>query len=137
MWQWIILGGFLLIGTIQDIKYKALTPMICIAVAVMVAGMIFLNDRDWMNCFLGLIPGIVVLLFAFFSRQAIGYGDGIVITILGFALGMKKGFCITLAAFLVASVVALSFLISQKAKRKTELPFVPFLAVAFMLTGIL
>ena len=78
----------------------------------------------------GLLPGALVVLLAFLSRQAIGYGDGMILGACGCWLGMKR----TLEIFFLASVGAAVFagilLLRKKADRKDRLPFLPFLAAA-------
>jgi len=136
IWQWIVLGVFLLIGSVQDIKNKALTPIICGIWSGLVILLVLLSRRSLTTCGLGLIPGVIMFSCAFLSNQAIGYGDCVAVLIIGLALGIEKSFCITATAFFIVAVVALFLLVSKKAKRKTELPFIPFLAFAFMVSGV-
>lgn len=136
LWQWVVMGTFLLISTVQDIKYKALAPLICTLWSGIVLILILISRESLLNSGFGLIPGIIVMLCAFFSRQAIGYGDGVAILIIGFALGIERGFYITVIAFAVAAIVGLFLLLFKRAARKTELPFIPFLAFAFMIAGV-
>lgn len=137
IWQWGAIGAFLLVGSVQDLKYKALTPIICAVWAGLVLVAVVLSKSNPITCGLGLIPGLLVIICAFASRQAIGYGDGLVIVILGAALGIEKGFCITVMAFLLAAMVALFLLAIKRTDYKQELPFVPFLALSFLIMGVL
>lgn len=81
----------------------------------------------------GTIPGLLCVLISRCSRQAIGYGDGILIALCGMALG--AGFCIQIlsAAFFFSGVWALVLVAVCRKSRKYEMPFVPFLFAALLL----
>ena len=79
----------------------------------------------------GLLPGIFLLVLAKITREAVGYGDGLILLFIGLSLGFWE--CIgiffigLLGVFLAAVLVALFF----GRKKGLEIPFIPFL-----LTGL-
>lgn len=79
------------------------------------------------------IPGILLLLAGRITRQAIGYGDGILILVCGFYLGGRTAGLLFLTGLFCLFPVSLVLLISGKAKREQELPFAPFLLTAYMI----
>lgn len=73
-----------------------------------------------------LIPGLVLLIFSYFSEEQIGYGDGWLVL----ALGMWMELHALLMMFwtgLILSAVSAVWL------GKKELPFVPFLTAAYII----
>ncbi len=88
----------------------------------------------WKNpvWFLGLLPGIFMLILAWGTRESIGYGDGLVILGMGcfYALGEIMG--IVMIAITIAGITALGLLVFGHKNRKSEFPFVPFLLGAHL-----
>lgn len=82
---------------------------------------------------LGLIPGVVVLLLAFFTKESIGTGDGLILC----AFGILYGFTETLAVFgmalFLSAATAMVLLVLHRVGRKTELPFLPFLCGSYVI----
>jgi len=73
-----------------------------------------------------LLPGCLILLTGFFSRERIGYGDGWLML----ALGMWMNTAELLRLF--SGGVMLGFLYSLGC-RKREIPLVPFLTAAYVM----
>ena len=76
--------------------------------------------------------GLVFVGISFFTKGAIGMGDGWILLSLGCVLEIWEmvcvlGFGVTLAAFW-----ALMLLVIGKKSRKTELPLVPFLLFGYL-----
>ena len=88
----------------------------------------------WKNpvWFLGLLPGIFMLILAWSTRESIGYGDGLVILGMGcfYALGEIMG--IVMIAITIAGITALGLLVFGHKNRESEFPFVPFLLGAHL-----
>lgn len=82
--------------------------------------------------FLGLLPGIFMLILAWSTRESIGYGDGLVILGMGcfYALGEIMG--IVMIAITIAGITALGLLVFGHKNRRSEFPFVPFLLGAHL-----
>lgn len=75
-----------------------------------------------------LLPGIFLLLLGFVSREKIGYGDGLFLSVIGLFIGFYQCFLVLCISLLLVSVFALVLLCMRKAGRNSQLPFVPFLA---------
>ena len=67
-----------------------------------------------------------------YNNQKIGYGDSLLIIVLGTFLGMWKLLILLLGAFGLAAAVSILLMIKRKFTRKSMIPFVPFLTVAYM-----
>jgi leader peptidase (prepilin peptidase)/N-methyltransferase len=81
----------------------------------------------------GLVPGAVVLLLAFATRESIGIGDGLVLCVLGMFCGWRQCLAMFGMALVLSSVLAMVLLACRKVGRKTELPFLPSLFGGYLL----
>lgn len=77
--------------------------------------------------------GIVTLLFSKITKEVIGYGDGILLIVMGIYLSFEELISVVMVAFGIAGVVALVLLVVFRKNSKYELPFVPFLSLAYAL----
>ena len=81
----------------------------------------------------GLLPGAVLLMLGFLTQQKVGYGDGILLIIMGLMEGVRMvllTFCIGL---FLQSILAVILVLFKKADKQTQIPFVPFLLTARVL----
>lgn len=121
------------IHSITDIKYKKVMGELLFAGGVL--GVLFwsfqIRNETWEYTKLfALCPGIVLLLFANITKEAIGYGDGWILLTLGFVYEWEAVCGILIGAFMFATIVALICLILLRKHRTYEIPFVPFLTLA-------
>ncbi len=76
------------------------------------------------------LPGAIFLVLSFLTEKKVGYGDGLLLIILGLMEGVKAvAFTCCMGLFL-QSLVAVFLVILKKANKQTEIPFVPFLFLA-------
>lgn len=81
----------------------------------------------------GLIPGAVCIAISFLTRQGIGYGDSILITVCGISVGGRVCFNIILCAFFWAGIWGLVMWRFFHMEKKKEIPFVPFILLGFVI----
>ena len=125
-----ILGGF----SVYDLIYKKVLIR-----AVLIFGAAVLGYRMYAGAGLGellagLVPGMLLLLTAFCTKESIGYGDGMVLCVLGLFLGMRQSLAVCGMALVFAAVSAMIRLVFKRAGRKTELPFLPCLFAGYLLS---
>ncbi len=77
-----------------------------------------------------LLPGFLLLLAGLLSAEAIGYGDGWLVLALGMWLDAQTLFLMLFLGMLLGIGFALSF-------QRREIPFVPFLGLAYILKEII
>lgn len=75
--------------------------------------------------------GAIFLVISRITREAFGYGDSLLIVIMGIFLGLWNLLGVLLGAFLFSSAFAVIFLISKGLDRKAGYPFVPFLLISY------
>lgn len=80
----------------------------------------------------GVLIGILFLGISKVTRESIGYGDSWIIILLGIYLGGKKLLGVVLGACICASIFSLLTCLRKGWNRKYTIPFVPFLAAAYL-----
>ena len=146
MYQKTITGIFLAICTGTDIKrrrvYKSAAAayfilaaaghtVSCVHAAVSEDSALLPGILVGILC--GLVPGAFCFLVSWGSRQALGYGDSLLISICGISLGFLPCVWIILTAFFCSGLWAAILFLFRKAGRKQEFPFVPFLLLGYVL----
>lgn len=76
-----------------------------------------------------LLPGTLFLLLSFLTREKVGYGDGLLLLVLGLFVGFRSCLIDVCIGLICASAFALILIVFRKAQRNSEIPFVPFLAI--------
>lgn len=142
--KWMLHMIMLGVCSVEDIKEKSISLWkIAVYAGVIVGYGIWefcTSDRemsDWlMQVLLGGIPGLMLLLLGRLSRQAVGYGDGLLTWIIGISWGFWESMGILLLALFGASFAAASMLLNGRGKRNTELAFVPCLFLGMAGAGL-
>ena len=80
--------------------------------------------------FQGAVPGIVLGIISWITREAVGYGDVWIITLLGIYLGIWD--TVTLVCMRSFSAYAAVGCLVWKNSEDTRIPFVPFLTAAYV-----
>lgn len=80
----------------------------------------------------GMVPGVLLLAYGAVTKKS-GYGDGIVMTLLGMVLREGRVFLLFGISLFLISAWALLLLAMKKGKPSTRIPYLPFLAAAWIL----
>ena len=130
--DWII-GFFLIMYSLQDLRKKQISEKGLIGFGII--GMIYavVSKSQFFSILTGILPGCILLLFGWMTKQAIGYGDGILLLFMGLFLSGRDilvllGMALCLSSFFVVVL----FFIGKLKKRRT-LPFVPFLGISWVI----
>ena len=76
--------------------------------------------------------GTVFLAVSKVTEEAFGYGDSVLILIMGGFLGFWDILALLTGAFILAAAFSLILLIRSRFQRKDTFPFVPFLTAAYL-----
>ena len=126
----------LIICSYVDIRQRKVEKRIAgIYAAAVLAGRLAEGGTGLAALFTGLVPGILFLL-SFVTRQGIGYGDSILILLLGASVGIEAELEILLLAFALSGIWAVALLFRKKGNVQQEFPFVPFLLAGAVLEMI-
>lgn len=116
------------INSIKDIRCHRIYTGLTIGAAL--TG-VFLACMEWTGGLIELLTGVLIGLAALFlawvTREAIGYGDGVVLLMLGILLGGSHCFAVAMAAIIASGIWALGLIVFFHKNRKYEMPFIPFL----------
>ena len=118
---------------VMDFKYRKL-PLKTLLSGLFIAAAGCLCGREISPVLLatGGCMGIVFLLISRVSGESFGYGDSILILIIGIFLGFWNLMYLLLGAFFMAAVFSAVMMIKHRFNRKSSFPFVPFLAAAYL-----
>ena len=118
---------------VMDFKYRKL-PLKTLLSGLFIAAAGCLCGREISPVLLatGGCMGIVFLLISRVSGESFGYGESILILIIGIFLGFWNLMYLLLGAFSMAAVFSAVMMIKHRFNRKSSFPFVPFLAAAYL-----
>ena len=118
---------------VMDFKYRKL-PLKTLLSGLFIAAAGCLCGREISPVLLatGGCMGIVFLLISRVLGESFGYGDSILILIIGIFLGFWNLMYLLLGAFSMAAVFSAVMMIKHRFNRKSSFPFVPFLAAAYL-----
>lgn len=129
----IIVGSLLLISSLLDICYKK--------ISLILLTLYFLGGLVWRIGFCnisviavlsGITIGMFMLLISKLSNGAVGMGDGLLLIVTGCLLGIRKNLMLLFVGLVVAALVSLFLIVIKKVKKNYEIPFVPFLLIAYV-----
>ena len=132
MAEWImlaVLAGF----AVYDIKTKSVS---LIAIAVSAVGVLIYRlfaGTGMAELAAGLIPGLLVVMLAFVTKESIGIGDGLMLCVLGMFCGWRRCLAAFGLALVISAVFAMVLLVCRRAGRKTEIPLLPGLFGGFFI----
>lgn len=130
--------GLLTAGCIFDVQSKKI-PLFILGAGGMwsVAGLIIKAIETGISQMLlfaipAILPGAVLLILSFLTEKKIGYGDGMVLMILGCMEGIRMAFLVFCIGLFLQSLFAVGLLIAKKADKQSCIPFMPFLLAGRM-----
>ncbi len=123
---------FLLFCAFFDLRTKQIPLSVLLIFGAIITGLALMNGTllhrsVWPK----LMPGVVFLLIAFMTKQAVGYGDGVVILLIGILLGVGQCIAVIFIGLILCSLMSLLILVFRRGGRQTQLPFMPFLLTAW------
>ena len=123
----------LVICTIIDLRKRTLPVGLLSAGSIVILIIsLWKYEFDFFPMMKGMIPGIILGAISRVTREAVGYGDVWIVFLIGSYLGVWDTVTVVCSAFFLCSIVASGCLVWKKFRRDTRIPFVPFLAVAYV-----
>lgn len=114
---------------IKDIKTREVSVLVLVAAGV--AGIsyhLIAQELDWWLIIAGAIVGGCFLIIGKITKEKIGYGDGLVISLLGLFVGFWNILVILSITFFLLLCVSIPVMCKKKMSKNYTLPFLPFLA---------
>lgn len=122
---------FLVFSAAFDLKYMILpdfSTVILLACTVILLIIGRLQEPPLQNIFTGLVVMVFFWFLHLITRgKGMGMGDVKLVFFIGLFLGWQKTIVALYTAFIVGAIIGIVLMILNKAKRKTEVPFGPFL----------
>ena len=138
LWQWLLTAAVIIPCAIRDIRTKRITGYIClmgILAALFIREMILREDSRII--FIDLIPGAVMYVIAFFSKERIGKGDALSLMFIGAVTGSETVLMSLFVSLTIAAILSAILLALKKVRKDTKLPFIPFLSIGVIAGGII
>lgn len=131
---YILMGGSILFYPLySDLKERkiCILPAIAIGIITMIIRSISGTGDVLFGC-AGILPGLLVLLISRFTKESIGMGDGVILMCYGLCAGFIGSLGVWILALFFSSLFSIVCLIFRKLQRKSEIPFTPFMFLAFL-----
>ena len=137
----IVITVWMLILAAWDIKCKKLPlSLLGVGMAYGVFGFVLMIAEKGIISFsalLGAVGAGVLLVALAFLTGMVGYADGVVVIVIGLLADYRHVTAMLCMALLLASVYSAGLLIFKKAKRHTQIPFLPFLLAGWIFALLL
>ena len=129
----LLFGLYMIVLAVMDIKWKKLSLAVLLSgFIIVVAGFLCGRDIHVILLAAGAGVGIVFLVISRVTEESFGYGDSILIVIMGGFLGFWNILSLLVMAFSMSALFSIFLLIKKKFHRKSAFPFVPFLTAAYI-----
>lgn len=117
----------------QDIKSKQVNSILILGGGIIIfLSSIITGNISIENRVAGLSLGMCLLILNRITRNQIGVGDGLVISILGLSLGFKVNAFILVYSLTCSTIFSIFLLVICKVKGKSSFPFIPFILLSYV-----
>ena len=115
-----------------DIKRKKIPVyMLIILAAAGIISNFTVGEFDIEKRIIAMLTGMILLIVSMITKQQIGYGDGMIILIMGLYIDIDDILSIVLSSFLLSSIAAIILMTVFKKKKNFEMAFSPFLLIGY------
>lgn len=115
-----------------DIKRKKIPVyMLIILAAAGIISNFTVGEFDIEKRIIAMLPGMILLIVSMITKQQIGYGDGMIILIMGLYIDIDDILSIVLSSFLLSSIAAIILMTVFKKKKNFEMAFSTFLLIGY------
>ena len=129
----ITVAVYILLLAFMDIRRRELRlDLLLTGIPLAVISRIVLGNIPAALVIAGGAAGALFMIISRVTEEAFGYGDSILIMIMGIFLGIWDLLAMLVTAFFLAAVFSGIMLSRKIYTRKSSFPFVPFLAAAYL-----
>ena len=129
----LLFAVYMIVLMLMDIKWKKLSlAALMSGFIILTAGFLCGRNIHVMLLAAGAGVGIVFMVVSRVTEEAFGYGDSILILIMGGFLGFWNILSLLVAAFSIAALFSIFMLVRKKFHKKSAFPFVPFLTAVYI-----
>ena len=128
-----VLLAFLSLNTVSDIRYKKILVWSAWVFGIFgLAYGLITNELTWMQILISLVPGIIFLVISKVTKESMGYGDGIIVLVMGSYISIAKLVGSLILALILAAIWSIVLLVFFRKKKQEEFPFVPFVLLGYL-----
>lgn len=125
--------GILLVLSYQDIKGRSISGLMIGSSFFLVSAYLLSGGGGTAGIHLmGLMAGIVFCFISYLTKESIGYGDSLLLCVMGLYTGIWRLLEILMISWVLLAVAALGLLLIKNYSKKAALPYIPFLLVAYV-----
>lgn len=124
---------FLAAAAYEDYKTEKISMILILTGAAISIAAAVINKDNIMQILYGILTGNAILLIGYASREAVGYGDGLIFIITGIFLGWMNNTVLIAGSLLLAAVCSMILMALRIKKRTDRIAFVPFILGAYVL----
>ena len=123
-------------GSFYDIKNRKIPLwIICIGAGIvlveLIGGLVFgLPFKDGKEYACSVLPGVFMLFLAYFTKEQVGAGDGILLILIGLLTDFEQAVWVLCVGLFIQSLLAVFLIMIRRADKQCLIPFVPFMLVA-------
>lgn len=119
-----------------DLRYREIPTMVTLCGMLMGISYCLVAKRTLTEVFGAMVIGGIILLIGRVTREAVGYGDGLLLCMMGFFYTAEQLWGICISAFFLAGMVSIFLVVVFHKKGSYKIPFVPFLLMGNLLCFI-
>lgn len=124
---------FLFVCSMWDLRTKKIPIwLLSVGAGGIILFHIFCKNINLFSTLGGIGLGMICLLISKVTKEALGYGDSILICLLGSYVGFINILWIITTAFGLAGIFSLIFFVGKNRYKEKAIPFIPFLAISYM-----
>lgn len=138
MIQVVLVLVLLVIASIEDIRKREISGTVLLGLAgvslVCSVLSVYRGHSTFSDVAMSFLPGAVVILLAWITREGIGYGDGLLLIAMGPVIGLRGIVMGLVIAFFAGGVLSIILMIFKKVGKRYSFPFVPFMTIGMVVS---
>lgn len=133
----LIIFVMLIICSITDIKEKKVYGNILLSVFFIMIIYLLCSKNIMISNIVGLCFGLLLAIIGKMTKDKLGVGDGFMLSIIGFGIGLLNQLYIFLIALILIIIFSIFLITLKKINIKDSIPLAPFLLIGFIIKVIL
>jgi Type IV leader peptidase family. len=128
-----VLLVFLGVNTVSDIKTKRIINWSAWVFGIF--GLIYgfvTKELSISQALVASLPGLIFLVISKVTQESMGYGDGIVVLVMGIYINIQRLISSLGIALMLAAIWSIILIVLFKKKKQSEFPFLPFVLLGYI-----
>lgn len=127
----------LTVEALSDIRTKTISVVrqVCFLILAAVLNILFYYQSA-VSMAGGIGIGVLLFLYAFFTKEGIGYGDCLVFACVGAYVGLMDNIRLLFFSLIIAAVAGIIYSLVKKKKITDRIPFLPCVLLAYLAMSV-